>query len=245
LALFIGTSGWDYKEWKGAFYPSDLPESRFLEHYGRELTACEVNVTFYHLQSEPTLVKWGASVPEGFRFAVKAHRRLSHRKRIAPPDDFLERFLASLAPLRERLACILLQYPPYTERDDHALGRLLAALPAHPPFAFEFRHPSWAGAEVEHVLAEHNGTVCLSETEGAVPERLPPGRFAYVRLRASSYEEAARGAWLELLREEARTRDVYAFAKHKDVPAGDPFTGVGLAQWLNSRSSASRRPGLE
>lgn len=244
MGLFIGTSGWDYKEWKGGFYPNELSPRRFLEHYGRELTACEVNATFHRLQSESSVRRWASAVPEGFRFAVKAHRRLTHRKQIQPAGEFLKEFLESIAPLGDRLACILLQFPPFVERDLGALAELVAGLPAGLPFACEFRHPSWNSAAVEDAVAGHGGTVCLAETQGEVPDRLPAGRIAYVRLRAQRYEPEAREGWLTLLRKEAGDRDVFAFAKHKDVPAGDPFTGVGLAQWLeHNRNFASEITG--
>lgn len=244
MGLFIGTSGWDYKEWKGGFYPSDLPARRFLEHYGRELTACEVNTTFYRDQSESSLRTWVSSVPEDFRFAVKAHRRLTYRKKIQPAGESLDRFLESIEPLGDRLACVLLQFPEFVERDDAALAELVSGLPSGLPFACEFRHSSWSSAAVEDAVAGQGGTVCLAETEGDVPDRLPAGRIAYVRLRASRYEPEAREGWLALLRKEAESRGVFAFAKHKDVPAGDPFTGVGLAQWLeHNRNFASEITG--
>jgi uncharacterized protein YecE (DUF72 family) len=239
VSLFVGTSGWAYRGWKGGFYPDDLPQARFLEHYGRRLGACEVNATFYRLQSEVTVARWAHSVPDSFRFAVKAHRRLSHRKRLAPganERDFLGRFLESLEPLDDRLACVLFQFPSFLERDDAALGSLLAALPAELRFACEFRHPSWEEAAVSERIAEWGGTICFAEMEGTVPERLPPGPIAYVRMKATRYTEEARAGWLDLLWREAETRDVYAFAKHEDVAAGDPFAGVGLAQWLAERS---------
>jgi uncharacterized protein YecE (DUF72 family) len=244
MSLFVGTSGWDYKEWKGGFYPSDLPSRRFLEHYGRELTACEVNTTFYRVPSESSVRAWASSVPDAFRFAVKAHRRLTHRKQIQPAGEFLNEFLESIAPLGDRLACMLIQFPEFVEQDLGALEELVSGLSAELPFACEFRHPSWSSAAVEEAVAAHGGTVCLAETEGHVPDRLPAGRIAYVRLRAQRYEPEARDGWLTLLQGEAENRDVFAFAKHKDVPAGDPFTGVGLAQWLEqNRNFASEITG--
>jgi uncharacterized protein YecE (DUF72 family) len=239
-ALFVGTSGWAYKEWRGGFYPPELPQSRFLEHYSRTLGACEVNATFYRLQSETTFARWRQSVPESFRLAVKAHRGICHRKSFAPRadrNDLLWRFLASLEPLGEQLSCTLLQFPPFVERDDAALGSLLAALPL--PAACEFHHPSWEEPRVRQSVAEQGGTICVLETEGSVPERLPAGPIAYVRMKATRYDEQARASWLDLLRREAEERDIYVFTKHEGVPAGDPFAGVGLAQWLAERSGAS------
>jgi uncharacterized protein YecE (DUF72 family) len=238
VGLFVGTSGWAYSEWKGAFYPSDLPQSRFLSHYAGVFGACETNTTFYGLQSDSTLSRWASSTPDHFRFAVKAHRRLTHRKQIATGGElrFLRAFLDSLAPLGPRLACVLFQLPPHRERDDAALERLLAALPANVPPAFEFRHESWISDEITERIAEAGGTTCLADVQGSAPERLPPGPIGYVRLRAEHYTEEQRARWLALLHREAGGRDVYAFAKHEGVPAGDPYAGVGLAQWLAANS---------
>jgi uncharacterized protein YecE (DUF72 family) len=241
MPLFVGTSGWDYREWKGAFYPSDLPQARFLEHYSSRLQSCEVNTTFYGLQSKETFARWVASTPPDFRFAVKTHRRLTHAKYVdsAAEDDFLGEFLESITPLGNRLACLLLQFPAYRERDDEGLGRLLASIPTRLRYALEFRHESWQADEVENRIAGAGGTVCFSDISGPPPKFLPPGPIAYVRLRADRYTEAERTGWLTLLEREAQHRNVYAFAKHRDVPADDPFTGVGLAQWLVSRETCS------
>jgi uncharacterized protein YecE (DUF72 family) len=240
MALFIGTSGWAYKEWKPAFYPEKLAQARFLEHYARELSACEINATFYRLQSGPTFEKWAKETPEAFRFAVKAHRAITHGQTIAPEQDFLDVFLRSVATLGPRLGVVLFQLPPYRARDDEALERLMKALPSGRRYAFEFRHASWEKPEVAERIAAGGGTVCHAETEGTVPERLPPGPVAYVRLRAERYAPGTREAWRALLEREARSRDVYAFAKHEGVPAGDPFAGVGLAQWLAKPISSEK-----
>jgi len=235
VSLHVGTSGWAYREWKPAFYPEGLPQDRFLSHYGSVLSACEINATFYRLQSETAVERWAAAVPPGFRFAVKAHRRLTHTSSLPPADggaEFLERFLESLTGLGDRLGALLLQFPPTRRRDDGALDALLACLPPGLPVALEFRHDSWQGADVEDRVAAHGGTVCVSDRDGEVIARLPPGPLAYVRLRGQSYSPEARDGWRDLLRREAAERPVYAFAKHEGVPAGDPFAGVGLAEWL-------------
>lgn len=242
LSLFIGTSGWAYPEWKPGFYPADVRRDDFLDHYSRVLTGCEINATFYRLQSEATVARWADCVPDGFRFAVKAHRALTHGRELAPspgPDGLLARFVASIEPLASRLGVVLLQLPPTRARDDAALDALLDGLPAGLPFAAEFRHDSWNSPEVVEHVAERRGTVCWAETRGEVPDRLPPGRVAYVRLRATHYDDAARQGWAELLTREAADRPVYAFSKHEGVPAGDPHAGVGLAQWLRERLAPS------
>lgn len=237
MGLHVGTSGWAYPEWKPAFYPDGLARDRFLAHYASVLSACEVNATHYRLQSEDTVARWAAQTPPGFRFAAKAHRRITHVRALPPAeggDAFLARFLESLTPLGARLGAVLLQFPPARERDDAVLAGLLACLPPGLPVALEFRHASWSAPGVEERIAEAGGTVCVSETAGAVLPRLPPGPLAYVRLRADRYSSGARDGWRDLLEREAADRPVYAFAKHEGLPAGDPFGGVGLAEWLVS-----------
>jgi uncharacterized protein YecE (DUF72 family) len=242
MSLYLGTSGWAYPEWKPGFYPADLRRDDFLDYYSRALTGCEINATFYRLQSESTVARWADAVPDGFRFAVKAHRGLTHGRELAPelgPDGLLGRFIASLEPLASRLGVVLLQLPPSRVRDDAALDQLLDALPAGLPFAMEFRHASWDAPKVTARVTERRGTVCWAETRGEVPDQLPPGPVAYVRLRATHYSETAREGWVDLLRREAAERPVYVFSKHEGVPAGDPHAGVGLAQWLHSRMAAA------
>jgi uncharacterized protein YecE (DUF72 family) len=235
MSLHVGTSGWSYPEWKPDFYPEGLPQSRFLAHYSSVLTACEINATHYRLQSQDAVGRWAAQTPDGFRFAAKAHRRLTHMRTLPPAgggDEFLARFLESLQPLGARLGAVLLQFPPTRVRDDGVLAELLACLPPGLPTALEFRHESWLAPAVEERIAGAGGTVCVSEMLGAVIPRLPEGPLAYVRLRADRYSAEARDGWRALLEREAASRPVFAFAKHEGLEAGDPFGGVGLAEWL-------------
>jgi uncharacterized protein YecE (DUF72 family) len=235
MSLHVGTSGWAYREWRGGFYPPDLAQSRFLEHYGRTLDACEINATFYRLQKDSTFVRWAEATPPTFRFALKAHRRLTHRRTIALDSDgksFLDTFLKSASTLGPRLGAVLFQFPPYRHRDDAAFDSLLDALPRTTPYAFEFRHESWTDPEVGARVAAVGGTLCISDTEGVVPASLPPGPIGYVRLRTERYDDDTREQWWRLLCAEALERHVYAFAKHEGIPAGDPYGGVGLAAWM-------------
>ena len=243
MALYIGTSGWAYREWKPGFYPEDLPHRRWLEHYSSRLGACEINATFYRLQSEATFNNLVSTAPGDFRFVVKAHRRLTHGKKLASPKDgFLKEFFDSLAPLAGRVPAILFQLPPYRERDDDALTALVGALPSGRSYAFEFRHESWADPAVARSLAAMNATVCIADTSGDPPAELPPGPLAYVRLRNGVYSDAQRAAWMDLLVRESRERDVYAFVKHEDgEPAGFSDRGVGLAEWLANATRDPRR----
>jgi uncharacterized protein YecE (DUF72 family) len=239
MALHVGTSGWAYPEWRPAFYPAGLSRDRFLAHYSSALSACEINATHYQVEPEGVVAGWAAQTPEGFRFAAKAHRRLTHVRELPPARGgaaFMARFLESLAPLGARLGAILLQFPPTRARDEGALAALLELLPPGLPFALEFRHESWFVPGMEERAAAAGGTLCLSETAGELVPRLPDGPLAYVRLRGDRYSPETRQGWRDLLEREAVDRPVYAFAKHKDLPAGDPFGGVGLAEWLIARA---------
>jgi uncharacterized protein YecE (DUF72 family) len=239
VALYVGTSGWAYREWKPDFYPADLPRRRFLEYYSSQLNACEINATFYRLQSESTFAEWSRATPSSFKFATKAHRGLSHaRGGIAAVEgrrSLLDRFLKSVATLGPRLGVVLWQFPARKQRDDAGLERLLDMLPADVPHAFEFRHESWDAPAIRARIAQSGGTVCVSEVEGDVPAALPAGPFGYVRLRCDRYTDEARRQWLKMLQHEATDRDVFAFTKHEGIPPGDPFGGIGLAQWLAKR----------
>jgi uncharacterized protein YecE (DUF72 family) len=238
MTLYVGTSGWAYPEWKPSFYPRGVGRARYLEHYARHLGACEVNATFYRVQEVETFERWRTRCPQSFRFAIKVHRRLTHSRKLAPDarsSDVLTRFVASLRPFGRSLGPLLLQLPPHRSRDDTGLYALLDALPSDLRCAVEFRHESWTTGDVATALAGRGATVCVSDTAGEVPAALPGGPFAYVRLRADHYDDRARTGWLALLRKEAQSRDVYVFAKHRDLDAGDSHGGVGLAQWLWER----------
>jgi uncharacterized protein YecE (DUF72 family) len=247
MALYIGTSGWDYRQWQAqagaadsqAFYPAGLPRSRYLEHYARRLSACEINATFYREPTENALRRWRTLTPAPFRFAVKAHRMLTYARALSPSAErrrMAQSFFAAAASLGERLGPVLLQVPAFVEQDPAALDHLLALVPAA-PFAVDFRHPSWYRPAVASRVAEAGGTLCLSESDGGGAQNLPPGPLAYVRLRGDHYAEAVRSGWIDLLRGEGERRHVYVFTKHKGAPPDDSHAGVGLARWLEERRS--------
>ena len=242
MTLYVGTSGWAYKEWKPDFYPEGIPQTRWLEHYTTVLTACEINATFYRMPTEGAVAKWAAAAPPGFLFTAKAYRGLTYVKSIAPDDGrraLLTDYVAALGPLAPKTGAILLQFPAFRARDDEGLDALLSALPPGPPYALEFRHESWDDDAVRARVAAAGATTVVSETRGEAPASLPPGPLAYVRLRASEYSEKARGAWRDLLAREAESRPVFAFAKHKTgLPAASEYGGIGLARWLAAEGAA-------
>jgi uncharacterized protein YecE (DUF72 family) len=235
MTLFVGTSGWAYREWKPDFYPADVPQKQWLGFYSSTLGACEINATFYRLQSVETMERWRDETSAGFRFSLKMHRRITHSRSIAPDEarrDLLKAFFDHADRLGPKLGVVLLQFPPRRARDDAGLDALMEALPPERRYAFEFRNATWEHDDVHGRIAERGGTICLSNTDGAAPRALPPGELAYVRLRTGEYSDEQRAAWKDLLVAEGERRDVFAFAKHEGIPAGNPFGGVGLAKWL-------------
>lgn len=220
--LYAGTSGFAYPAWKPDFYPQKLPAKKFLQHYATRLNAVEANYTFRRLPSAKVLESWVAETPAHFRFAVKAHQRITHIDRLAV-SEFTEVFFRAIDPLRVtgRLGPVLVQLPPNLSIDTAKLAAFLQAAPDDIPLAFEFRNKSWFSEETYDLLAKHRAALCLAESEKiVVPERLTAG-FVYFRLRKEDYtaEERAeiRAKVLALV---ADGRDVYAFFKHEESPAG-------------------------
>jgi len=243
MTLYIGTSGWAYPEWKPGFYPKEVPRSRFLEHYGSRLSACEINATFYKAQEGEVLDRWAQSVPAEFRFAIKAHRALTHGKSIAIDEwrgERLNEFIATISRFGEKRGPVLFQLPAYRKLDLPALESLLSRLPSDLRVAFEFRDDSWENDDVAQAIIERGGTICFADVEGRAPDALPEGRFAYVRMRAPRYSKERRAAWRKLLQREGAKRDAYVFTKHEGTEADDPHGGVGLAVWLERYARAAQ-----
>jgi uncharacterized protein YecE (DUF72 family) len=239
MAILIGTSGWAFKEWRPGFYPSDLPQARWLEHYCKHLTACEINATFYRMQAPATFEKWAAAAPQSFRFAVKAHRVITHSRVFAPDENrraLIGDFFKSVSTLGDLQGPVLFQFPAQRERDDAALDGLLAALPDGIPTAFEFLSPTWDDDAVTEKLVDHGATRCFTDRTGDAPDRLPPGPVAYVRMRHQRYTDDQMERWRTLLEKEASTRDAYVFTKHEGTAPDDSHGGIGLARWLVDRA---------
>ncbi|MEA2517507.1 MAG: hypothetical protein QOG16_1345, partial [Actinomycetota bacterium] len=216
MSLFVGTSGWAYKEWKPDFYPQDLPQKRFLEHYGDQLTACEINATFYRRQSDETFIRWREAVPDDFRFAVKAHRGISYTLDLSMHEgkvELIAGFRDSIANLKKKLGPVMIQFP-HKDAQPEAVLELVEVMPDKIPYALDFRKQEvWDTPELRKGLAERGATICYSDRTGDVPNELPPGPIAYVRLRVERYTEEQRASWLDLFQKEAIERDVYVFVK--------------------------------
>jgi uncharacterized protein YecE (DUF72 family) len=221
--LFAGTSGYSYPSWKPAFYPKNVPSTKFLEYYATRLNLVEVNYTFRQLAKAATFEKWVAATPEDFVFSPKAHNKITHTLRLKNAEEFTRVFLGTLAPIREahRLGPILIQLPPSLKADSETLKQFVRLLPADDRFAFEFRHDSWFSDEIFSILRDHNTALCLAESEERETPEVITADFVYFRLRKPEYSGSELDA---IAAKAARYREqglnVYVLFKHEDTPAG-------------------------
>ncbi len=216
MNLYIGTSGFSYKEWKGTFYPGDLPAKQMLHYYSERFGTVEINNTFYRMPSVSVLEAWAGEVPGDFRFVLKAPRQITHLKRLKGAGDSVSYLLEVAGALRERLGALLFQLPPNLKKDVPRLREFLSLLPPQRRTAFEFRHQSWFDEEVFELLHDHRAALCIAEAETdlEVPF-VATGDWGYLRLRRPDYDDVELKRWVELVREQD-WRDVFVFFKHED-----------------------------
>jgi uncharacterized protein YecE (DUF72 family) len=221
--LFVGTSGWAYATWKPDFYPAKLAQKKFLGHYAGQLNTVEVNFTFRQLVKESTIQNWIEQTPPTFRFGVKAHQVITHIKRLKGTEDFLPRFVATIAPLANagKLGPVLFQLPPNLKCDPALLKDFLASLPRTLPASFDFRHESWLNDSTWELLKSHEKSLCVAETEERTTPDIVTGAFVYYRFRKPSYTSEERSQMVARIGEHlAAGRDVFAYFKHEETPEG-------------------------
>jgi uncharacterized protein YecE (DUF72 family) len=215
----VGTSGYSYKEWKGSFYPKDLPNAGMLAHYAQRLGTVEINNTFYRMPSRTVLERWTQEVPDGFCFVLKATQRITHQKRLsaaAAPD--VSYFFDVASALGPRLGPVLFQLPPFLKKDAARLRDFLALLPEGRRAAFEFRHPTWFDEEVYEALRSRGAALCSSDTDESGKEGapvVPTAAWGYLRLRRADYGDADLAAWAERVRAQP-WEEAFVFFKHED-----------------------------
>lgn len=220
MTIRAGTSGYSYKEWKGPFYPETLPAKQMLSFYAQQLSTVEINNTFYRMPKQSVLETWASQVPESFRFAVKASRRITHFKRLKGVAEETGFLLENLAVLGERLGTVLFQLPPNLKLDLERLDVFLELIPEGVPVCFEFRHPSWSDEPVRERLAARGCAWVLVDSEdGEAPLLVGTGDFRYLRLRRPSYTREELAAWAQRLAGEEVDR-AFVFFKHEDAGAG-------------------------
>lgn len=218
MQMRAGTSGFSYTEWKGTFYPDDLPQSKMLAFYVKHLPSVEINNTFYRMPKAALLEKWRDLAPEGFRFAIKAPRRITHSARLKEDEsrDPVAYLLKVTGALGSRLGPILFQLPPFLKRDVARLRGFLTLLPEGSRVGFEFRHPSWFADDTYEALQERNAALCGGDVddEAKSPPLVATASWGYLRLRRSDYSDAEIAVWAERIAGQSWT-EAYAFFKHE------------------------------
>ena len=188
MDLWVGTSGYSYKEWKGSFYPSALKDAEMLGYYAERLPAVEINNTFYRLPKASVLESWREQVPPGFRFVLKASRRITHIKRLREAGDETSYLFDTAGVLGQRLGPILFQLPPNFQKDLPRLQTFLDLIPPGKSAAVEFRHASWFEDDVFDCLRTRGCALCQADTdENPLEKLIATARWGYLRLRKEKY----------------------------------------------------------
>jgi uncharacterized protein YecE (DUF72 family) len=242
-AARVGCSGWEYKHWRGDFYPLTVPRTRWFEHYAAAFDTVEINNTFYRLPEEHTFAAWGARAPAGFLYAVKASRFLTHMKKLKDPVEPLDRLFSRMRPLGLHLGPVLYQLPPGWKLDRERLEQFLQVLPPRVRHVIEFRDPSWYADGVAEMLDRYNVARCLHDMHGSATGREQVGPFVYVRFHGASghynggYPEDRLQIWADWLHQRrSRGVDVYAYFNN-DIGGHAPRDAVTLRDLLDRRSA--------
>ena len=226
MRLYVGTSGYNFPEWKGSFYPPKLPSAKWLEFYAQQLGTVEINYTFYRMPNAKTIAGWNAATPEGFSFVLKAPQRITHFARLQNVDDPLRFFLETIRKLNAKLGAVLFQLPPNFKKDIGRLSDLLTQFPPDVRAACEFRHASWWSDDIYELLRSTNTALCVADTEEGTTPLIATADFGYVRLRDEGYSEDALREWMQKVQalggsgEHEAWTDAYIFFKHEEKGMG-------------------------
>ena len=222
--IWIGTSGYNYPEWKGSFYPQDLAAAKMLPYYAARFPTVEINYTFYRMPNEKLVSGWAAQTPSPYKLTLKAPRRITHDSRLKNCGPLVSAFCEVAGTLGDKLGALLFQLPPNLKKDTALLDAFLADLPPRVSGAFEFRHPSWLDEEIYARLAARNLALCVADSEKlSTPVRVTAD-YAYFRLRDEGYTPDDIKRWAETIgRDTASCRDVFIYFKHEEEGKGPEF----------------------
>jgi len=222
--IWVGTSGYNYPEWRGRFYPPTLPASKMLPYYAERFPTVEINYTFYRAPNEKILDGWSRATPDRFRLTLKAPKRITHDARLRGCGDRVRQFLETAATLGSKLGALLFQLPPNLKKDLSLFDAFLDGFPPRVRAAFEFRHASWLDEEVYARLRARNLALCVADSERLSTPPTMTADYAYFRLRDEGYAPADIARWAETIRERtAACGDVYVYFKHEESGKGPEF----------------------
>jgi uncharacterized protein YecE (DUF72 family) len=220
MQLYIGTSGYSYKEWKGSFYPKDLQAREMLRYYGGKLPAVEINNTFYSMPRAGVLKAWAEQVEPDFRFTLKASRKITHHRPLRDKGDEVDYFCRTAAALGSGLGAILFQLPPHLPRDLELIADFMELLPEGTRAAFEFRHHSWFVDRLYEIMQQKGCALCWAESENEEFNQFTAtADWGYLRFRRPTYSDSELSDWARKI-EVRNWETVFAFFKHDDTGAG-------------------------
>jgi uncharacterized protein YecE (DUF72 family) len=224
MAIWVGTSGYNYPEWKGNFYPEKLPAAKMLQYYAERLSTVEINYTYYRTPNARILAGWNDATPERFKLTLKAPKRITHEARLRDCADRLRYFVDTAATLGPKLGALLFQLPPNFKQDLAVLDAFLEAFPPGVVAAFEFRHGSWLNQEVYRRLRARNLALCVADSETMATPVEITADYAYFRLRDEGYAPDDIARWAQTIRERtAGLSEVFVYFKHEEAGKGPQF----------------------
>jgi uncharacterized protein YecE (DUF72 family) len=218
--VYARASGWAYSSWKPDFHPAKLASAKFLSYYATRLNSVEVNYLFRTFPTDKLLKGWMDATPAGFKFAVKAHQRITHVKRLHGEPELTAEFVASLQPLEKggKLGPVFFQLPPNLKCDVPLSTEFLAGLPRHLRAAFKFRDTSWFADEVFAAFRKRNAALCHAESETIQTPSIETAEFFYRRLRKDEYSAKNLREQIQRVAELGQRGEVFAYFKHEETP---------------------------
>jgi uncharacterized protein YecE (DUF72 family) len=224
MPILVGTSGYNYPEWKGSFYPATLPAARMLPFYAGRFPTVEINYTFYRMPTPAVVDAWHRATPDGFALTLKAPKRITHDARLRDAGARVAQFLEVAATLGAKLGALLFQLPPNLKKDLPLFDAFLDTLPPRVRAAFEFRHASWLDADVYARLRRRNLALCVADSEKLSTPVEITADYAYFRLRDEGYTPDDIARWAGIIRERtAACEDVFVYFKHEESGKGPEF----------------------
>jgi uncharacterized protein YecE (DUF72 family) len=236
MKIYVGTSGYAYKEWKGKFYPEKISPKEMLRFYSGRLNTVEINNTFYRMPNESVLTSWAEQVPGGFVFALKAPQVITHLKQLRSVSEETKYLFRTVSILDRKLGPVLFQFPKSFRADRPALEDFLALILGDTACAFEFRSPSWLNDEILDLLREKGSSLCIADSD-EIPahEIISTAPWGYLRLRRSDYTDADLAQWMEKILSQKWER-AFVFFKHEDEdPARGPEMAMRFQELIDSR----------
>lgn len=237
--VLVGTSGYNYPEWRGSFYPDKLPAPKMLPYYAERFRTVEINYTFYRLPNEKLLTGWSDATPAGFSFTLKAPRRITHDARLQRCDDLVQAFCRTAEVLGPKLGILLFQLPPSFRKDVDVLRRFLEMLPDGTRAAFEFRHESWLVPEVIGTLRDRKVALCVADSERMSTPVETTADYAYFRLRDEGYQQEDLERWAGTISSLTGIGDAFVYFKHEEQGLGPEFARRLMQAMDPSRDSAA------